>query len=129
MSKQFLSQVSLVVADYDEAINFYVNKLGFSLLEDTPRGLGKRWIRVAPAGAQTSIVLMKGDVGPDSVIGCQAGQKVFMFLNTSDFWDDYNRMRNHGVEFLEQPRVEAYGTVAVFKDVYGNKWDLIQTND
>lgn len=129
MSKQFLSQVSLVVADYDEAINFYVNKLGFSLLEDTPRGLGKRWIRVAPAGAQTSIVLMKGDVGPGSVIGCQAGQKVFMFLNTSDFWDDYNRMRNHGVEFLEQPRVEAYGTVAVFKDVYGNKWDLIQTND
>lgn len=125
---QHLAAITLVVADYDEAIDFYVGKLGFDLVEDTPLGDGKRWVLVAPPGSrETRLLLAKADgAGQAARIGDQAGGRVFLFLQTDDFQRDYSAMRARGVRFLEQPRTEAYGTVAVFADLYGNKWDLIQ---
>ncbi|WP_026791462.1 VOC family protein [Pleomorphomonas oryzae] len=122
-----ISSLALLVADYDEAIAFYVGKLGFSLLDDTPLGDGKRWVRVAPAEGGTALLLARAD-GPEQAahIGDQTGGRVFLFLETDDFARDHALFLSRGVGFLEKPRFEAYGTVAVFEDLYGNRWDLIE---
>ncbi|GAB3834863.1 VOC family protein [Hymenobacter jeollabukensis] len=125
---QHLGNITLLVADYDEAIQFYVNKLGFELLEDTDRGEGKRWVRVAPAGAGSPALLLAQAATEEqrAQVGNQAGGRVFLFLNTDDFQGDYARYQAAGVQFLEEPRHEDYGSVVVFADLYGNKWDLLQ---
>lgn len=119
--------VAMLVRDYDEAIVFFTERLGFAVIEDAALGGGKRWVRVAPPGAaQTALLLAKAS-GPEqeSRIGNQTGGRVFLFLHTDDFWRDYRAMKARGIVFAEQPRAEAYGTVVVFLDLYGNKWDLI----
>jgi catechol 2,3-dioxygenase-like lactoylglutathione lyase family enzyme len=120
--------VTVVVRDYDEAISFYVGVLGFQLIEDTPLDKGKRWVVVGPRDAHgTSLLLARASTGAQQVrIGDQTGGRVFLFLYTDDFAGDHDRMEAAGVTFIEQPRHEAYGTVAVFVDLYGNRWDLIQ---
>ncbi len=122
-----IALVTLVIPDYDDAIAFYVGKLGFELLEDTRRSVTKRWVRVAPQGAQTAILLAKAD-GPEqrAAVGNQTGGRVGFFLETDDFERDHRAMSAAGVTFRETPRVEPYGTVAVFEDPFGNLWDLIQ---
>lgn len=128
--KQTLSLVSLLVDDYDTAIAHYTGALGFELLEDTDRGGGKRWVRVAPRGGGTGLLLAKaGDEAQRARIGDQHGGRVGFFLQTDDFWRDYRAMQASGVEFLETPRQETYATVAVFRDHYGNRWDLLQANN
>ena len=124
---QTIAIFTIVVPDYDAGIDFYVSKLGFELLEDTPRGPGKRWVRVAPAGAETAILLAKAD-GPmqDAAIGNQTGGRVGFFLHTYDFARDYTAMKAAGVMFKEDPRHEPYGSVVVFQDPWGNLWDLIE---
>ncbi|MGH1577256.1 VOC family protein [Planktotalea sp.] len=124
---QHISAFALVVPDYDAAIAFYVENLGFDLVEDTKLSETKRWVLVSPKGAQTRILLAKAD-GPEqeSAIGNQTGGRVGFFLHTDDFETDYARMQSHGVEFEENPRYEPYGTVAVFRDPFGNRWDLLQ---
>ncbi|WP_370598515.1 VOC family protein [Plesiomonas shigelloides] len=128
--QQMIGKVALVVRDYDEAIAFYTEKLGFILTEDTPLGGGKRWVVVAPCGQQGTQLLLAKAVGEQQVaaIGNQSGGRVFLFLQTDDFWRDYHAMQQAGVSFCETPREEAYGTVVVFQDLYGNKWDLLQLN-
>jgi catechol 2,3-dioxygenase-like lactoylglutathione lyase family enzyme len=123
-----ISALTLVVRDYDEAIAFFAESLRFTLLEDTPLGAGKRWVRVAPAGSNGTALLLARAVTPEQEqhIGSQTGGRVFLFLETQDFWDDYHYMRAHGVRFTEEPRHEPYGLVVVFLDLYGNKWDLVQ---
>jgi catechol 2,3-dioxygenase-like lactoylglutathione lyase family enzyme len=123
-----LAAVALVVRDYDEALDFYIGKLGFDLVEDTRLGDGKRWVLVAPPGAkEMRLLLAKADgAEQETRIGNQAGGRVFLFLHTDDFERDHEAFRARGVRFLEPPRHESYGTVAVFADLYGNKWDLIQ---
>ena len=123
-----VSAISLLVPDYDSGIAFYVGKLGFTLVEDTPLDDGKRWVLVSPDdGAQTRLLLARAaDSGQQATIGNQAGGRVFLFLRTEDFDADYERFTAAGVRFLEAPRDEVYGKVAVFEDPYGNKWDLIQ---
>ncbi|PRX95765.1 VOC family protein [Allonocardiopsis opalescens] len=123
-----LGLVTVVVRDYDEAIAFYVRALGFELVEDTRLGGGKRWVVVAPPGARGSAVLLARAAGPEQEtrIGDQTGGRVGWFLSTDAFDRDHARMRAAGVEFEEAPRQEPYGTVAVFRDLYGNRWDLIQ---
>jgi catechol 2,3-dioxygenase-like lactoylglutathione lyase family enzyme len=125
-----IAQIALVVRDYDEAIRFYTGALGFTLLEDTPLGNGKRWVRVAPPGGTGAALLLARAATPEQelAIGNQSGGRVFLFLETDDFEGDHARMRLNGVRFTEEPRREAYGTVAVFLDIYGNKWDLIGRN-
>ncbi|MBE1464656.1 VOC family protein [Kibdelosporangium phytohabitans] len=120
--------MTVVVRDYDEAIAFYVNAMGFTLREDTPQGDGKRWVVVTPPGAkETGILLAKAATAEqESRIGNQTGGRVSLFLNTEDFDRDHTRMLTAGVTFEEAPRHEPYGTVAVFHDLYGNKWDLLQ---
>jgi catechol 2,3-dioxygenase-like lactoylglutathione lyase family enzyme len=126
--KQSLGLVSLVVREYDEAIAFFVGVLGFTLVEDTlvPEQ-GKRWVVVSPPGAVESRLLLARASGDEQVahIGNQTGGRVFLFLHTDDFARDFGAYKNRGVEFVRAPRDEAYGTVAVFKDLYGNLWDLI----
>ncbi len=124
---QTIAIFTLVVPDYDAGIDFYVNTLGFELLEDTPRSPTKRWVRVAPAGAETAILLAKAD-GPaqDAAIGNQTGGRVGFFLHTDDFARDYAAMKAKGVVFKETPRHEEYGSVVVFQDPWGNLWDLIE---
>ena len=127
----FLSAISILVADYDEAIAWYCSKLGFELIVDTPMGGGKRWVVVAPnAETQTRIILAKAS-GPEqtALIGRQMGGRVGFFLQTDAFDDTYARMAMLGVVFREEPRSEAYGKVVVFEDCYGNGWDLIQPAD
>ena len=126
--RQTIGSMALVVRDYDEAIAFYTQKLRFSLLEDTDLGGGKRWVRIAPPGAtETCLLLAKGSSPEQQAhIGNQTGGRVFLFLHTDDFWRDYNEMKSRGVAFLEDPRRETYGTVVVFQDLYGNKWDLLE---
>ena len=121
-----IAGMALLVADYDDAIAFYVGALGFSLLEDTPLGGGKRWVRVGPASG-TALLLARAE-GPEQAprIGDQTGGRVFLFLETDDFARDHALFSARGVRFLEAPRTEAYGTVAVFEDLYGNRWDLIE---
>ncbi len=125
---QSIHALSLLVRDYDEAIAFFTRCLGFSLMEDTPLGGGKRWVRVAPSGDQGASLLLARAANPEqeSRIGNQTGGRVFLFLHTDDFWRDYHKMKSSGVRFTEEPREEPYGTVVVFLDLYGNKWDLVQ---
>jgi catechol 2,3-dioxygenase-like lactoylglutathione lyase family enzyme len=122
-----LGAVSLLVRDYDEAIAFYVGKLGFDLAEDTNMGGGKRWVTVRPKGGDTALLLAKATT-PEQVarIGDQAGGRVWLFLETDDFARDHAAWTAAGVAFREAPRHEPYGVVAVFEDLYGNAWDLIQ---
>jgi catechol 2,3-dioxygenase-like lactoylglutathione lyase family enzyme len=122
-----ISEVALLVRDYDEAIRFFAESLGFELLEDTPLAGGKRWVRVAPQrGAGTALLLARAaSPEQDAAVGRQTGGRVFLFLETDDFEVDHERMTSRGVRFLEEPRREPYGIVAVFLDLYGNKWDLI----
>jgi catechol 2,3-dioxygenase-like lactoylglutathione lyase family enzyme len=127
--KQSIGYISLVVRDYDEAIAFYVGTLGFSLIEDTYiEAQNKRWVLVAPPGATESRLLLARAAGDEqsSRIGNQTGGRVFLFLHTDDFWRDFNSYKSKGVTFVREPKVESYGTVAVFKDLYGNLWDLLQ---
>jgi catechol 2,3-dioxygenase-like lactoylglutathione lyase family enzyme len=125
--KQTIAHITLVVRDYDEAIAFYTGALDFMLLEDTPLGSGKRWVRVAPRGSQTALLLAEaGDDAQRARIGDQTGGRVGFFLHTDDFARDHAAMSTRGVRFLEAPRREAYGTVAVFEDLYGNRWDLLE---
>ncbi len=125
---QRLGYVALVVRDYDEAISFYTRSLGFQLIEDTDLGNGKRWVLVRPPGAEGTDLLLARAVNPEqaSRIGNQTGGRVFLFLHTDDFWRDYREMNARGVKFVRPPSEEAYGTVAVFEDLYGNRWDLLQ---
>ncbi len=127
--KQSLGLVSLVVRDYDEALEFFVGKLGFALIEDSPvPEQAKRWVVVCPPGASESRLLLAQASTPEqnARIGAQTGGRVFLFLYTDDFWRDYESYRAKGVEFVRPPAQHAYGTVAVFKDLYGNLWDLLQ---
>jgi catechol 2,3-dioxygenase-like lactoylglutathione lyase family enzyme len=125
--KRYLGCVALVVDDYDRAIAYYTDALGFELREDSPRGEGKRWVVVAPPGAQTALLLARADNETQrAAIGRHAGGRVGLFLHTDDFARDYPAMRAKGVRFTETPREEDYGTVAVFEDLYGNRWDLLQ---
>ncbi len=122
-----LAAVSLLVRDYDEALAFYVGKLGFIVQEDRDLGGGKRWVLVAPAGGGASLLLPRA-VGSEqmSAVGRQAGGRVWLFLETDDFARDHAAFSAAGVRFREAPREEPYGVVAVFEDLYGNAWDLIQ---
>lgn len=129
MPLQYLGLVALVVRDYDEAIDFYVNTLGFTLIEDTPvPAQAKRWVVVAPPGARDSRLLLARAAGEEQVsrIGNQSGGRVFLFLYTDDFWRDYHAYQAKGVVFVRPPRQQPYGIVAVFRDLYGNLWDLVQ---
>ena len=124
-----IAHVALVVRDYDEAIAFYTGQLGFTLVEDTYQPeQDKRWVVVAPAGSSGATLLLARASTPEQAqcIGNQAGGRVFLFLATDDFWRDYHRMTAAGVRFVRQPNVAPYGTVAVFEDLYGNRWDLIE---
>lgn len=124
---QSIATISLAVADYDDAIAFYVDVLGFSLLADADMGSGRRWVVVAPAGNGAKLLLAKADGSAQAErVGDQTGGRVGFFLETDDFARDFAAFTTRGVKFLEQPRHEAYGSVAVFEDLYGNKWDLIQ---
>lgn len=125
---QSLAHVAVVVRDYDEAITFYTRVLGFRLVEDTDMGEGKRWVLVAPAGSSGTNILLAQAATPEQAtrIGNQTGGRVFLFLHTDDFWRDYQALQAQKVEFVRDPKDEPYGTVAVFKDLYGNLWDLIQ---
>lgn len=130
--KQSIVHIALVVRDYDEAIDFYTNKLKFELIEDTYQPeQDKRWVVVAPPGSrETTLLLAKASkLEQEMVIGYQTGGRVFLFLNTDDFWRDYNDMVAKGIEFVRPPKKESYGMVAVFKDLYGNLWDLLELND
>jgi len=129
--KQSIVHVTLVVRDYDEAINFYTNKLNFTLIEDTYQPeQDKRWVVVAPPGStETTLLLARASNSEQETrIGSQTGGRVFLFLNSDDFWRDYNDMVSKGIEFVREPKRESYGTVAVFKDLYGNLWDLVELN-
>lgn len=126
--QQYLAGISLVVNDYDEAIDFYTRKLSFTLLEDTRMSDTKRWVVIAPPGS-TGCTLLLAKAANDAqkaVLGNQTGGRVFLFLHTDNFDRDYNQMQEAGIEFIESPRQEAYGKVVVFADLYGNRWDLIE---
>jgi catechol 2,3-dioxygenase-like lactoylglutathione lyase family enzyme len=126
---QSISLVALVVRDYDEAISFYVGTLGFTLIEDTPMPeQNKRWIVVAPPGARECRLLLARAAGDEQLsrIGNQTGGRVFLFLQTDDFWRDYHAYKARNVTFVREPAEQSYGTVAVFRDLYGNLWDLVQ---
>ena len=126
--KQNIVHIALVVADYDEAIAFYTDKLGFELIEDTPQSETKRWVLVAPKNSDGCQLLLAKGVGEEqqSRIGNQTGGRVFLFLRTDDFGRDYDNYKSKGVKFVRDPKTEEYGTVAVFEDLYGNLWDLIE---
>lgn len=124
---QYIAQMALVVRDYDEAIAFYTQKLGFELLEDTPLSETKRWVRVAPKGSGSCGLLFAKAANAEQLshVGNQTGGRVFLFLHTDDFWRDYQQLIKNEVVFVRPPSKESYGTVAVFQDLYGNLWDLI----
>ncbi|MDO6518034.1 Catechol 2,3-dioxygenase [Zobellia uliginosa] len=126
--KQAIAQVTLVVKNYDEAIEFYTKKLGFTLVDDIALDEGKRWVTVSPPSLSGLSLLLAEATNEEQrkAVGNQTGGRVFLFLHTDDFWRDYKRMQEQGVEFNEDPRDEPYGTVVVFKDLYGNLWDLIE---
>ena len=126
--KQDLFQIALVVNDYDEAIDFYTNKLRFTLVEDTVMSETKRWVVVAPPGSSGCCLLLAKAVGEEqqSRVGNQTGGRVFLFLHTDDFWRDYRHLLENGVTIIREPSEEVYGTVAVFSDLYGNLWDMIE---
>lgn len=126
---QSIVHIALVVKDYDEAIEFYTKKLNFTLIEDTYQPeQDKRWVVVSPPGSSGTTILLARASKPEqtSFIGNQAGGRVFLFLGTDDFWRDYNDMKEKGIEFIREPKEQSYGIVAVFKDIYGNLWDLVQ---
>ena len=126
--KQSLIHISLLVKDYNEAIEFYVNKLNFTLVEDTQLSEAKRWVLVQPPGSSGCCLLLAkaADESQKLAVGNQSGGRVFLFLSTDDFYRDYNQMKASGIVFVREPSLENYGTVAVFKDLYGNLWDLIE---
>ncbi len=125
-----IGNVALVVRDYDEAITFFTQSLGFTLRHDSNLGGGKRWVVVSPDATSCGLLLAKAlNAEQEKAIGNQSGGRVFMFLHTDNFVHDHEKMVSRGVRFLESPRHESYGTVAVFADIYGNKWDLLQPNN
>lgn len=128
---QYLAHLALVVKDYDEAITFYTQKLNFELIEDTRIDEQKRWVLVAPPGARECSLLLAKAATPaqEAAIGHQTGGRVFLFLFTDDFWRDYESMLAKGIHFVRPPKAEPYGTVAVFEDLYGNLWDLLEPNE
>jgi catechol 2,3-dioxygenase-like lactoylglutathione lyase family enzyme len=125
---QSLAHVTLLVRDYDEALAFFTESLGFRVVENSPLPANKRWLVVAPPGSQGANLLLARAATPEQIqqVGNQSAGRVFLFLHTDDFWRDYRLMLAANVKFLESPRQESYGTVAVFEDLYGNKWDLLQ---
>jgi catechol 2,3-dioxygenase-like lactoylglutathione lyase family enzyme len=125
---QTLGYVALVVRDYDEAVGFFTESLGFKVIEDTDLGQGKRWVLVGPENFRGTALLLARAATPEqaSRIGNQTGGRVFLFLHTDDFWRDYDQMTARGIKFRRAPRDESYGTVAVFEDLYGNLWDLLE---
>jgi catechol 2,3-dioxygenase-like lactoylglutathione lyase family enzyme len=130
--RQSIVHVALVVRDYDEAIEFYTNKLHFTLVEDTYQPeQNKRWVVVSPPNSVgTTLLLAKAVTAEqEAFVGNQSGGRVFLFLNTDDFWRDYNDMVAKGIKFIREPKNEPYGIVAVFEDLYGNRWDLLQLNN
>jgi catechol 2,3-dioxygenase-like lactoylglutathione lyase family enzyme len=130
--KQSIVHVALVIKDYDEAIEFYTKKLHFTLVEDTYQPeQDKRWVVVSPPGSGGTTLLLARASKPEQepFIGNQSGGRVFLFLNTDDFWRDYRAMVAQGIKFVREPRKEVYGMVAVFEDLYGNLWDLLQLNE
>jgi catechol 2,3-dioxygenase-like lactoylglutathione lyase family enzyme len=131
MMQQSIINVTIVVPDYYEAIAFYTQVLGFNLQEDTDLGAGKRWVRVSPPGSSGTCLLLAQATNPEqtSRIGNQTGGRVFLFLQTDDFHRDYPVLKARGLHFIEEPRHEPYGTVAIFEDLYGNRWDFIQYNE
>ena len=129
--KQSIVHIALVVRDYDEAIEFYVDKLRFELVEDTYQAeQDKRWVVVAPPNSTGTTLLLAKASKPEQLnsIGNQTGGRVFLFLNTDDFWRDYERMVSIGIKFVREPKQQDYGMVAVFEDLYGNLWDILQLN-
>jgi catechol 2,3-dioxygenase-like lactoylglutathione lyase family enzyme len=128
---QRIGLVTVVVSDYDEAISYYTQQLGFVLVEDTPLSDKKRWVVVAPQGAKASGLLLAKAANDRQrqAIGSQAGGRVFLFLHTDDFYHDFAIYKKRGVKFIEEPRSEEYGIVAVFVDLYGNRWDLIESKE
>jgi catechol 2,3-dioxygenase-like lactoylglutathione lyase family enzyme len=126
--RQWIGLVTLLVGDYDEAIVYFTEKLGFALVEDTPVEAGKRWVVVAPRGGGGSGLLLAkaANERQRQAVGAQAGGRIFLFLYTDDFERDHAAFRERGVVFVEEPRLEPYGTVAVFTDLYGNRWHLIE---
>jgi catechol 2,3-dioxygenase-like lactoylglutathione lyase family enzyme len=129
--EQSIVHIALVVNDYDEALSFYTEKLHFELVEDTYQpAQDKRWVVVAPPGSTGTTLLLAKASKPEqkSFVGNQTGGRVFLFLNTDDFWRDYNEMISKGIKFVRPPKEESYGLVAVFEDLYGNLWDLLQLN-
>ncbi len=120
--------MALLVRDYDEAIAYFTGVVGFELIEDTPMEPGKRWVLVAPPGSKETRLLLARAATPEQAayVGRQGGGRVFLFLHTDDFWRDYGAMSARGVQFCEEPRSEPYGTVVVFEDLYGNRWDLLE---
>jgi catechol 2,3-dioxygenase-like lactoylglutathione lyase family enzyme len=130
--KQSIIHIALVVRDYDEAIEFYTRKLHFTLIEDTFQPeQNKRWVVVSPPGSTGTTLLLARASKPAQAefIGNQTGGRVFLFLDTDDFWRDYNEMKSLGIKFVREPKEEAYGIVAVFEDLYGNLWDLLERRD
>jgi len=127
---QKIGYVAIVVRDYDEALTYFINVLGFELIEDTSLDREKRWVLIAPPGSHGTCLLLTRAVTPEQVsrVGNQTGGRVFLFLHTDNLWRDYHAMKGRGVQFEGDPREEAYGTVAVFVDIYGNRWDLLQLN-
>jgi len=132
---QSIGHIALVVRDYDEAIAFFTHALGFELIEDSislaRNGQQKRWVLVGPAGSGGTNLLLAQASAPEEerCIGNQTGGRVFLFLHTDDFWRDYRVMASRGVRFVREPKEEPYGTVAVFEDLYGNQWDLLERKD
>jgi catechol 2,3-dioxygenase-like lactoylglutathione lyase family enzyme len=129
--KQSIVHIALVVKDYDEAIDFYTKKLNFELVEDTYQAKqDKRWVVVSPPGSNgvTLLLARASKSEQEAFIGNQTGGRVFLFLNTDDFWRDYNEMKSRGIKFVRPPKQQDYGTVAVFEDLYGNLWDLLELN-
>jgi lactoylglutathione lyase len=126
--RQRLAAIAILVDDYDRAIDYYTKTLGFCLVEDTPQGPTKRFVRVAPPGDGETTLLLAKAANPEQMvrIGDQTGGRVFLFMHTDDFQRDYAAYKARGVDFTEEPRYETYGSVVVFRDLYGNKWDLIQ---
>ncbi len=130
--KQAIAHIALIVKDYDEALDFYLKKLKFELIEDTFQPeQQKRWVVISPPGSNGVTLLLARASTPEQehFIGDQAGGRVFLFLKTDDFWRDYHQMVADGIEFIRPPAEQEYGTVAVFADLYGNRWDLLQLND
>ena len=130
--KQSIVHIALVIRDYDDAIAFYTEKLNFQLVEDIYQPeQDKRWVVISPPGSTGTTLLLARASNPEqkSFIGNQTGGRVFLFLNSDDFWRDYNDMIAKGIKFIREPKVEGFGTVAVFEDLYGNLWDLLQLNE